>query len=185
MLEKYKNIPVLTYYLEMLAPFPIKELKISDDIILIQAKNITTEYYLFLYHLVGSNYGWTGRLIISNDELKQQLSNPNNLVYILLVSGVPAGFFEIELHSKSEAELLYFGLSAQFQGKGLGSVLMNRAIKAVQNQGINCFKLHTCEFDSSTALSFYKKNGFQIYDEKIVNEIYPVDFLEKNNMSSV
>jgi len=53
--EKYKNIPVLTYYLEMLAPFPIKELKISDDIILIQAKNITTEYYLFLYHLVGSN----------------------------------------------------------------------------------------------------------------------------------
>ena len=179
MSEKFKNIPVRTTYLEMQTPFPVKEIKISNEIILLPTQNIDTDFYLFLYHKIGSEYGWSGRLLISNDELKTKLSNPDNFISVLYVSGVPAGFFEIEKSNKNEAELVYFGLTSDFQGKGLGSFLMNEAKKLAQNLGIKRFWLHTCEFDGATALSFYQKSGFQIIGEKIENEKYPVDFLDK------
>jgi GNAT superfamily N-acetyltransferase len=179
--EKFKTIPVRTFYLEMKSPFPIKEIKILPEINLIETKNIDNEFYLFLYNRIGAEYGWSGRLRISEEELKMKLSNPNNFISVLYFSGVPAGFFEIEKSGENQAELVYFGLSSDFQGKGLGGYLINEAKRTAKNIGVTLFWLHTCEFDSSAALSFYRKNGFEIFEEKTVNEMYPTEFLNLRN----
>jgi GNAT superfamily N-acetyltransferase len=72
-------------------------------------------------------------------------------------------------------------LSSEFQGKGLGRFLINEAKKTARKIGVLRFRLHTCEFDSPGALSFYQKNGFGIFDEKLENAMYPVDFIKINS----
>ena len=67
---------------------------------------------------------------LSDQELLHEIRGPNVEIWVLYVGGAPAGYFEVDARGSEVAELKYFGLVPEFQGRGLGKWLMAEAIKA-------------------------------------------------------
>jgi len=177
MLEKYRKIPVKTIFMEMKLK-PTFELQFPENVEIKKIANINIYLYKSIYKQVGEIWGWTGRLIISDEELQIKLNDSKNEIYILFSENKIAGFFEIYRHSPKEVELVYMGLIPDFIGKGLGKLLLNYSIEMAWTNETEKFWLHTCEFDHKDALKVYEKAGFKKISENIENEYYPIDFLE-------
>lgn len=180
-LENYRKIKVRTIYMEMLNK-PVIDLILPENTVFNRKINIDTEEYKYFYRKVGDFWGWSGRLIISDDDLRMVLDNPQNEIYFLTVENNFAGFFELFRHSNEDVELVYMGLSFEFIGKGLGKILLNQAIKTAWNSTTKRFWLHTCEFDHQNAVEIYQKAGFEIFKQQTDEEYYPVEFLKRSGI---
>jgi ribosomal protein S18 acetylase RimI-like enzyme len=166
----YKQIPTKTWFLKFEGTLPDIS-SFEEHFQLRLWKNPDVESYLDLYKKVGNNWGWTGRLLKSHEELTEILQAKNNEVWLFQVKGEVAGFFEF-VRSELETEIVYLGLKPEWIGKGLGHKLIRAAIsKAGQNGGK--VWLHTCERDHASALQAYLKAGFRIEKEIRSLEYYP------------
>jgi GNAT superfamily N-acetyltransferase len=58
------------------------------------------------------------------------------------------------------AEIVYFGLIDDFQGRGLGKFFLNEGISAAWAHGPEKVTIHTNTLDSPRALQLYQKMGF-------------------------
>jgi GNAT superfamily N-acetyltransferase len=125
--------------------------------------------YRNVYKEVGGPWDWANRLVISEKELDRILSNPKNEIYYCYYKGEFAGYFELDTHTH-DFELVYFGLSPKFIGKGLGRQMMQRVIKKAEEHNAARLWLHTCELDSPQALAFYLKSGFLVYKETVEDQ---------------
>lgn len=166
----YKQIPVKTSFLTFVGSIP----DISgwgESIHIEQWKNPPVEEYLKIYTEVGCIWGWTGRLLKSDEELAAILQSENNEVWLFQVENEVAGFFEL-LRSETETEIVYLGLKPEWIGKGLGQKLIQAAISKAGQNGEKVW-LHTCERDHSSALQAYLKAGFKIEKETVSMEYYP------------
>ena len=176
---KIRKIPVRTYYLEMI----LKSDNFNQDSVsklnIIRAEKPTNEFYKFLFKSLGREWGWTSRLIITDEELSNILNDEKIEIYVLYIQGVPAGYFELNRKIGNEIELSYFGLFKQFIGKGYGKLFIQYVIDKALSYKPDRFWLHTCEYDHSSALKLYQKNGFTIYDERVDNEYYSEEFIKK------
>jgi GNAT superfamily N-acetyltransferase len=79
------------------------------------------------------------------------------------VDGESAGYFELYRHDDRSVEIDYFGLKPTFIGRGLGGMLLTRAVQeawALEAQGV---WLHTCTLDSPNALPGYQARGFRSF----------------------
>jgi GNAT superfamily N-acetyltransferase len=170
----FHEIDVKTIYLEYNAPFRKKKISNTEDCQIFEVKNIDTEFYLFLFRRIGSSYGWTGRLLMQEEELKMKITASETSIFVLYENGIPQGFAEllIEKATKS-AEIVYFGLISSCHGKGYASLLMNAVFEKADAFEINRLWLHTCEKDSERALPFYIKSGFRVFDERNEKSFYP------------
>ena len=75
-----------------------------------------------------------------------------------------AGFFEIKQQHDRSAQILYFGLSLDFIGRGLGGPLLTAAIEnAWSLADVTRVWLHTCTDDHPHALDNYRNRGFEVY----------------------
>ena len=72
-----------------------------------------------------------------------------------------AGFFELSRHADSAVEIAYFGLIESFIGRGLGGLMLTRAVEEAWGFGASRVWLHTCTLDSPNALPVYKTRGFR------------------------
>ena len=133
----------------------------------------TRSFYLFLYTEVGRHFQWYNRLIMPADELEEVLNDPLNEFLVLYYHGVPAGFAELDVHSDQQTELVYFGLTPDFTGKGIGKSFMNHVSQHAWKRDISRLWLHTCDLDHHSALNFYLKSGFEIYDQDTVMQPVP------------
>jgi len=145
--------------------------------------------YRALFLAVGGEWGWTGRLLMADTELASLLSDDRIEIWRLFSgpeadSGAGpqiAGFVELDRRAPGEVEIVYFGLTPEFIGRGLGGFLLRWAIhhawtSAAAGSGPTPTKrlwLHTCDFDSPVAIPFYKKAGFRVFDEHTGPEAYP------------
>jgi len=185
-MENYKIIPVETTYLEMLtfSNFSTEfDLEKKTDILIIQAVDIPINFYKFLYTEIGGKWGWSQRLLINEQELSKTINSSNTYIYVLYLKGIPCGFAEYQQLNSQNIELKYFGLLPSLTGKGYGKLLLNSTLSKMWELMPSRIFLQTCVLDSASALNFYQKNGFKIYDQKICQEPYPIDFLE--NLKSV
>ena len=140
--------------------------------------------YRALFLAVGGEWGWTGRLLMTDAELAALLDDDRIEIW-RLVSGPGsntqiAGFIELDRRVPGDVEIVYFGLTPEFIGRGLGGFLLRWAIhRSWTSAGPDSdaptkrLWLHTCDFDSPAALPFYKKAGFQICEETEGPEAYP------------
>jgi len=185
-MENYKIIPVETTYLEMLtfSNFSTEfDLEKKTNILIIQAVDIPINFYKFLYTEIGGKWGWSQRLLINEQELSKTINSSNTYIYVLYLKGIPCGFAEYQQLNSQNIELKYFGLLPSLTGKGYGKLLLNSTLSKMWELMPSRIFLQTCVLDSASALNFYQKNGFKIYDQKICQEPYPIDFLE--NLKSV
>ena len=137
----------------------------KDDtgIISIKQSNIDYDNYISIYKAIGGTYDWSGRLIISKEEVLKILNSDTTEVYYNYINDELIGYFEFDF--SGNAEIIYFGLMPNSIGKGLGKKLMQNALDILNSKNIDEVMLHTCSFDHENALNFYKKCGFEIYKE--------------------
>lgn len=181
-MEEYKTIEVTTYYLrydkdinencELQAPYDVKKMDV-----------LKTSEYLEVYKKVGEDWGWTGRLKLSPDELQQVLDDEHNEVYYFYKGNELLGFFELDKRQAGKTEILYLGLLPEKTGQGLGKLLLNTALICANEKGTRQVWLHTCECDHPGALGFYKKCGFVLEKTTQEMETYPEAFIGSQDVT--
>lgn len=154
---------LITYYLEMTSPTEFVPGYVErGDVEIIRMSRPDVEFYRFLYTQVGGVWRWRDRLLISEDELRQAISQPEISIFVLYVGGVPAGYVELAKQGES-TEIAYFGLRPAFMGMGLGKHLLSFGIEQAWKQGTKRVYVHTCNLDAPQALENYQKRGMRVY----------------------
>jgi len=124
----------------------------------------------FFYKNIGKKHKWIDRLIWSETQWIDYVSNKNVETYVFKFQADLAGFFELISHSeKQEVEIAYFGLLEEFQNKKLGSYLLSQAIQKSFKEDINRVWVHTCSLDHKNALNNYISRGMKIFKTETIN----------------
>jgi len=150
-------------HLEMLKPVAVHTLMpASPRIAIMRASNMPVHFYRYIYEQVGRPHHWTLRRNMSDETVAAVIHADTTEIHILYGDGCPAGFVEIDLSRlPRSAEIVYFGLVPDFQGRGLGRFFLGEAIAAAWSHGPDRLTINTNTLDSPRALQLYQKMGFQ------------------------
>ena len=160
-------IEVTRTYLQLTHTDELNAARLSEDRAeIVQVLNCQASFYRYLYAEVGRLYHWTDRLPWTDDEIRAHLARPAITLWVMVVEGAPAGYFELERHADGSIEIAYFGLLQEFLGRGLGKHLLTEAVARAWQQGANRVWLHTCTLDDPAALPNYLKRGFKPFKEE-------------------
>jgi len=163
----YTKEMLVTTYLEMTSPHQFKPALLNPPNVQIKKmQDADVRFYRYLYREVGEKWFWRDRLLMTNTELRHELEKSTTHVYVLYVSGNPAGYIELS-NNTGTVEVAYFGLREAFHGQGLGKYLLSYGVQvAWEELGAHRIWLHTCNLDSPYALTNYQKRGFNVYLRK-------------------
>ena len=118
----------------------------------------------FFYKNIGKKHNWVDRLVWTDNQWINYVSNKNVRTFILRNKDDLVGFFELIYHfEKKEVEIAFFGILEEYQNKNLGSYLLSQAIKNSFENGIDRVWLHTCSLDHKNALRNYLARGMKIF----------------------
>ena len=157
-------------YLEINSLQDLKEVsKSSTDLSLNLLDPIDFQLNKFFYKNIGKKHKWIDRLIWTENQWIDYVSNKNVKTFLFKCKEDLAGFFELILHSeKKEIEIAYFGLLEEYQNKKLGSYLLSEAIKKSFEYNVKRVWLHTSSLDHKNALNNYITRGMKIFKSEIV-----------------
>ena len=158
-------------YLEINSLKDLKKSKFSPDDCCIDLSNPADfQINKFFYKSIGKEHRWTDRLVWSDKQWIDYISNPQVKTYILKKANDMAGYFELIFHNeKKETEIAYLGLLKEYQNKKLGSFLLTSAIKNSFSDNTNRVWVHTCSLDHKNALNNYISRGMRIYKTESVS----------------
>ena len=126
-----------------------------------RVSRISLAFYRRLYEQVGKPHHWMARREMDDAELSAIVHHEDTEIRVLYGDGAPAGFLELDLSRKpQEIEIVYFGLSPDFQGLGIGKFFFSEALDAAWAHAPSKVTLHTNTLDSPRALRIYRKAGF-------------------------
>jgi GNAT superfamily N-acetyltransferase len=131
------------------------------------------DWYRELFTRIGSDWLWTSRLELSDDELSRILGDRHVEVYAARRGTEDIGLLELDFREPGTCELAFFGLTASYVGSGAGRWLMNRALEIVWSRPISRFWVHTCTNDHPDALRFYMRSGFRPFRQHVEIEDDP------------
>ena len=156
-------------YLEIKSLSDLKEVKkLPDDYSINLLKPINFQLNKFFYKNIGKKHKWVDRLVWTESQWIEYVSDEKVKTYILKNKDDLVGFFELIFYiEKKEVEIAYFGLLEEYHNKKLGSYLLSQAIKKSFVGNINRVWVHTCSLDHKNALNNYISRGMKVY--KIVN----------------
>lgn len=80
--------------------------------------------------------------------------------FVLLEDNRVIGFLEYEVLF-DDAEIFMIAVHPDFQGKGLGRMLMDFCVKDLQREGVRSVYLDVA-VNNTRALEFYRKYGFEV-----------------------
>ena len=148
-------------YLEMRDASRLRPARINDATIrILRAEQCYPALYRFLYGEVGKRYNWTDRLAWTDDDIRAHLAQPSVSIWLMLVRGTPAGYFELKADDDGGMEIAYFGLFDEFIGRRLGAHLLTEAVDIAWSFAPSRVWLHTCSFDHPAAIPNYTSRGF-------------------------
>ncbi len=123
----------------------------------------------FFYKQIGKEHQWKDRLVWTDKQWTEYVSNQKVKTFILKKKNDLAGYFELIFHKdKDETEIAYFGLLKEYQNKKLGSFLLSSAIRNSFSDNIKRVWVHTCSLDHKHALNNYIARGMKIYKTESV-----------------
>jgi len=123
----------------------------------------------FFYKNIGKNHHWVDRLVWTEKQWINYVSDKNVKTYVLKNEKDLAGYFELILHQeKDEVEIAYFGLLKEYQNKKLGSYLLSAAIKNSFLSNPKRVWVHTCSLDHKNALNNYVARGMKIFKTETI-----------------
>ncbi len=168
-----KTVRVRTVYLQMLAPGGRDVPAPMEGVEIGRAERPAAAFYRSLYDAVGRDWNWVDRKRLSDEELIRIIHDELVEIYVLYVDKVPVGFAELDRRQDSEIELRYFGIVPQWIGRGLGRYFLDWTVRRAWSHDPRRLWVHTCELDHQAALPMYLGAGFQIYDERMIDQVMP------------
>jgi ribosomal protein S18 acetylase RimI-like enzyme len=124
----------------------------------------------FFYKNIGKKHKWIDRLVWTEKQWIDYVSNKNVKTYVFKFKDDLVGFFELNFHpDKNETEIAYFGILEEFQKKKLGSYLLSEAIKKSFRKNVRRVWVHTCSLDHKNALENYKSRGMKVFKFETIN----------------
>lgn len=151
---------------------------------MVRWKDCTPEKYRVLYKRVGGPWLWWSRLVKTDDELTEILTDSRVQLYAVVDRArVEIGILELDFRVEGECEIVFFGLIPGATGKGLGKWLMRKALQmAWAGRGVSRVWLHSCTTDDPRAVPFYIAQGFvpfaryvEVYRDPRLCGLYPED----------
>lgn len=127
----------------------------------------------FFYTAVGGDYYWLDRRPWTLAQWSRHLATPGLETWVLTDDGVPAGYFELERLPDDVVEIKYFGLLAEFTGRGLGAHMLTEAVERAFAVGASRVILDTCSLDHPGALAHYQARGFRVYNVETNPRLLP------------
>jgi ribosomal protein S18 acetylase RimI-like enzyme len=157
----------LRTYLEMRDPGALRASRVEDPALRIErVHHCPASFWRYLYTEVGREYRWVDRLPWTDAQIREYLDDPAVSLWLMTVSGAPAGYFELKTDEAGATEIVYFGLLPEFTGRGLGAHLLTEAVTTAWRSGAARVWLHTCSLDHAAALPNYRSRGFQVFKEE-------------------
>ena len=124
----------------------------------------------FFYKNIGKDHRWVDRLVWTDKQWTEYVSDKKVKTYIIKKSNNLAGYFELIFHDdQNEVEIAYLGLLTEFQNQKLGSYLLSSAIKESFSKKTNRVWVHTCSLDHKHALNNYLSRGMKVFQTEIIN----------------
>jgi GNAT superfamily N-acetyltransferase len=168
-----ESVQVTTWFLQMtdpgrLAPLPDP----NPDLEVRRAELPSPEFSRALYAAVGADWYWIDRLRWSWDRWMEWLDRPELETWVAYLRGTPAGFFELE-QAGGDVEIASFGLLPAFIGRGIGTRLLDFALRRGWELAPARVWVHTCSLDGPAALRTYQRRGLEIYDERVDDVVLP------------
>ena len=152
-------------YLEIRSLDELKEVKKPSENYSVELSN-PKDFQLnkFFYKTIGKNCQWIDRLIWTDLNWTDYISNDQLFTYILKDKGEIAGYFELLFNQNNkEAEIAYFGILEEYFGKKLGSYLLSEAIIKSFSLGATRAWVHTSSLDHKNALKNYLARGMKVF----------------------
>ena len=161
-----RNLPtieiVITYMAMAARPTRPARPAPPGKLAILRAEQPSVAFYRFLYNTVGEPWQWTDRRLMPDDELAANIRDPKVELYVLYVAGCPAGYAELDFRDLPTANLNYFGLMAEFVGRGLGGWFLDWAVHALWLKGPARVTVDTCNLDHPRAFQAYQRAGFEV-----------------------
>ena len=162
------NKKIQRNYLEINSLSDLNESKIDEEGYLVKlVEPADFQLNKFFYKNVGKNHHWVDRLVWTEKQWVEYVSNKKVKTYILKKKNDIAGYFELILH-QNEIEIAYLGLLEEFQNKKLGSYLLSSAIKNSFLINPKRVWVHTCSLDHKNALKNYISRGMKVFKKEII-----------------
>ena len=157
-------------YLEIFSINDLRETKeLSKDYSIKLLDPTNFQLNKFFYKNIGKSHQWADRLIWTDQDWINYVSNKNVKTYILKEKNELAGYFELNLH-EDEVEIAYLGLLKEYHNKKLGSILLSSAIKNSFSVGnLKRVWVHTCSLDHKHALKNYLSRGMKIFKKETIS----------------
>jgi len=158
-------------YLEINSLHELKESpQLSKDYSLDLCEPNDFQLNKFFYKNIGESHMWIDRLIWTENQWIDYVSNKDVKTYIFKYKNDLVGYFELIFHvEKNEIEIAYFGILKEYQNKKLGSYLLSEAIKKSFLKNVDRVWVHTCSLDHKNALNNYIARGMKVFKtEKIL-----------------
>jgi len=174
--DGYHDVPpgrlaAVVTYLEMRQPPPVMDAPLPPSLEVVHVVEPAADWYRDLFRRVGEHWLWFSRALMTDEQLESIIHDSRIEVYALQQQGVAHGLLELDLREFPEIEITFFGLTANWIGKGAGRFLIQHGIRQAFRHSPERLFLHTCTLDSPGALAFYQKAGFRPYKRAI--EIAP------------
>lgn len=171
-IKKTKTVLARVTHLEGTTPPTSSVLQPSRPrLALLEASNMPIQFYRYLFEQVGKQQHWYSRRVMSDKKLTEIIHAPTTHIHVLYGDGSPAGFFELDASKlPNQIELVFFGLTPDFQGMGIGKWFLSAAISNAWALQPEKLILQTNSLDHPAALQLYQKQGFspvRVSEEKI------------------
>jgi GNAT superfamily N-acetyltransferase len=167
------TIDVTRTYLEMTSPGDLRGAAASPGGVRIELiEDYPVSLFRFLYAEVGKQFYWRDRLVWTDGQIEEYLEGPV-WTWVLYEKDAPGGYFELNRHDDGSVEIAYFGLMPHAIGRGLGSLLLSRAVEEAWKLRPSRVWLHTCTLDHPAALPNYIKRGFRPFRTEVYQTTIP------------
>jgi ribosomal protein S18 acetylase RimI-like enzyme len=108
-------------------------------------------------------------MIYSIESLNDQILNKKHQFIIAYEDNIPVGYssYSIKNDSKTTYRVHKLYVSVDHQGKGVGKLLLHTIITDIQPQAATALQLNVNRLNPS--VDFYKKNGFYVLEEEMLD----------------
>jgi GNAT superfamily N-acetyltransferase len=133
------------------------------------------DYPVSLFHFFmpsGKQFYWRDRLVWTDGQIQEYLKGPV-WTWVLYEKDAPGGYFELKQDDDGSVEIAYFGLMPHAIGRGLGTLLLSRAVEEAWKLKPSRVWLHTCTLDHPAALPNYIKRGFHPFRTEVYQTTIP------------